>query len=523
MEAIGYPHPASVYEASESLEVAPVRVNFNFLNWTKLSTTAAIHLLSVSLTLGILSIAGQALAVQKVGSNGAEVTSIQRCLSKLGYFRGPVNGNFASLTQQAVINFQQANRLPATGVVGNLTQQKLQQACPSSAASGNSSNLQLGSRGAAVSRLQQRLQQLGYFDGPITGYYGPKTQQAVLRSRQAARVRNPAKTRQANFTVPGQGGAYPILAEGNTGDAVVRLQQRLQQLGYFTANPTGNYGPITRDAVIAFQRQAGIPASGVTNRQTWNALLGYSQTQVTARPSLGTEQIRELQEGLRGLGYLKANSTGNFGPLTRDALIRFQRDYRLSTDGIADAQALAAVREVYQNQYANQPTTNYYAANTPTTQPRNYLTVGDSGENVRALQERLLQIGFYNANPDGYFGETTRSYVYAFQQYARLNPTGVVDPQTWQALGLNTSPIVSSANDNSYVANSVTTNRYVVVVPIHNSDTLNRVRQYLPNSVVEKSGRGDYVNAGAFSDRAPAENLSKQLRSYGFDARVEYF
>jgi peptidoglycan hydrolase-like protein with peptidoglycan-binding domain len=513
METIGYLHLASAYEASGSLGVAPVRVNCNFLNWTKLSTTAAMRLLSVSLTVGILSIAGQALAVQKFGSNGAEVANIQRCLSKLGYFRGPVTGKFASLTQQAVISFQQANRLPAIGIVGPQTQQKLQQACQSRTPSGNSSrNLQLGSRGPAVSQLQQRLQRLGYFNGPITGYYGPKTQQAVQRYQQGSRQRNtaiaPATTRQANFFNPGQGGAYPDLAEGNTGEAVIRLQQRLKQLGYFQPNPTGNYGPITRDAVIAFQRNSGIPASGVTNQQTWNALLGYSQGQVTARPSLATEQIRELQNGLRTLGYLTVNSTGYFGPLTRDALIRFQRDYRLSPDGIADAQALAAVREVAQNQPVNQPMT--------TTQPRNYLSVGDSGDNVKAVQERLLQIGFYNTNPDGYFSENTRSYVYAFQQYARLNPTGVVDWQTWQALGLNTSPVVNRSS-------ATNTNRYVVVVPIHNSDTLNKVRQYLPNSVVEKSGRGDYVNAGAFSDRAQAENLSKQLRSYGFDARVDYF
>ncbi|MBW4645479.1 MAG: peptidoglycan-binding protein [Goleter apudmare HA4340-LM2] len=515
MEAIGYPHLVSVSEASKSLEVAPVRMNFNFLNWTKLSTIAVIRLLSVSLTVGILSIAGQALAVQKVGSSGAEVTTIQRCLSKLGYFRGPVTGNFASLTQQAVISFQQANQLPADGVVGNVTQQRLQQACQSRTPSGN---LQLGSRGPAVSRLQERLKQLGYFEGPITGYYGPKTQQAVIRSQQSSRVRNsaiaPTTIRQANFRTS-QGGEYPVLSEGNTGEAVTRLQQRLKQLGYFPANPTGNYGPITRDAVIAFQRNSGIPVNGIANQQTWNALLGYSQNQVVARPSLSTEQVRELQERLRALGYLRANSTGYFGPLTKDALIRFQRDYRLSANGIADAQALAAVQQVSQNQYANQPAANYFATNIPPANQaaRNYLTVGDSGENVKAVQERLLQIGFFNTNPDGYFGESTKSYVYAFQQYARLNPTGNVDPQTWQALGLNTSPISNSAN----------TNRYVVIVPIHNPDTLNKVRQYLPNSVVEKSGLGDYVKAGAFGDRSLAENFSKQLRSYGFDARVEYF
>jgi peptidoglycan hydrolase-like protein with peptidoglycan-binding domain len=531
MEAIGYLHLASAYEASESLEVVPVRVNCKFLNWKKLSSAAAMRLLSVALTVGILNVAGQAFAIQK-GSNGAEVTTIQRCLNKLGFFRGPVTGKFGSLTQQAVIGFQQANKLPADGVVGGSTQPRLQQACqsrtPSNIQKTSNSNisggLQLGSRGPAVSQLQQRLQRLGYFEGPITGYFGPKTQQALARSQKSSQLRNntivPAKTRQANLNTVSTGGEYPVLSQGSTGATVTRLQQRLQQLGYFQSKPTGNFGPITRDAIIAFQRNSGITANGIANQQTWNALVGSTQSRVSATPGLSTQQVTELQQGLRDLGYLNTNPTGYFGTLTRDALIKFQRDYRLSADGIANAQALAAVRQVSQDRNASQLATDYLAVNNPSSQnrptnqaARNYLTIGDSGENVKAVQERLLQIGFFNANPDGYFGENTRAYVYSFQQYSRLNPTGIVDSQTWQALGLNSSPIGDRSHNN----------RYVVVVPLHNADTLNKVRQYIPNPVVEKSGLGDYVNAGAFGDRAEAENLSKKLRSYGFDARVEYF
>lgn len=528
MEAIGYLHLASVYEASESIDVVPVRVNFKFWHGKKLSSVAAMGLLSVALTMSVLSLAEQVLAVQKIGDNNPQVTSLQRCLSKLGYFRGPVTGKFGSLTQQAVISFQQANRLPADGVVGAGTQRILQPACQiktqtnvnRSANANVSGELRLGSRGPAVSQLQQRLQRLGYFDGPITGYYGPKTQAAVIRSQQASRTRNnnvaPRRTPQANLYNPSTGGEYPVLFEGNRGPEVTRLQQRLQQLGFFPTNPTGNFSTITKDAVIAFQRNSGIPANGVVNQQTWNALLSYSPNPVVSNSSLATQQVRELQERLRDLGYFRANPTGNFGPITRDALIQFQQDYRLTADGIGDAQALNAVRQVWQSRYPN-PTyrTNTVSQTGHSTNPprRNYLTIGDRGENVKAVQERLLQLGFFNSNPDGYFGENTRDWVYSFQQYYRLNPTGNVDAQTWQALGLNTSPIDNRGDGN----------RYVVIVPIRNADTLNKVRQYMPNAVVGKSGLGDYVNAGAFSDRATAETHSKTLRSYGLDARVQFF
>jgi peptidoglycan hydrolase-like protein with peptidoglycan-binding domain len=506
METIGNFGIVSTHEASESIEVVPLRQNFKFFNnWKSLSGVAAMRLLSVALTMGILSIAGQAMALQKFGSNGSEVTNTQRCLKKLGYFNGPVTGKFASLTQNAVIGFQRANRLPADGVVGISTERSLQQACQARDGSGTViGDLRQGSRGASVSRLQQDLRQLGYFYGPVNGYFGLDTQQAVIRLQKASGLRADgvvgSRTKQAILISRGEGGEYPVLSENSSGAAVTRLQQLLRQRGYFTPNPTGRFGPITRNAVIAFQRSSGLPANGVANRQTWDALLRTSQNPTPGGVSLSTEQVRELQERLRYLGYFNANPTGNVGPLTIDALRRFQQDYRLFVDGVADTEILQAVRRAWEDRNAsNQP-------------GRNYISVGDTGENVRALQERLGQLGYFRAYPDGYFSEYTRSSVIAFQQYYRLNPTGVVDSQTWQVLGLNGSP----------VANRPSNNRYVVVVPIYNNDTLNIVRQYVPNAFPAESRLGNYVNAGAFSDRTQAEQLSRDLRSRGLDARVDY-
>lgn len=503
MEAIVHLHLVSDYAASASIEIFPMRINFNFLRWKKLSSTAAMRLLPIALTIGLLNLADQAFALQKVGSSGSEVARIQRCLKKLGYFNGSVTGKFASLTQKSVIRFQQAKGLAADGVVGSSTQQALQQACYPRTAGGNTNSiLRLGSRGAAVLQLQRNLQQLRYFNGPNTGYFGPETQQAVIRFQQAAGIRADGivstRTQQTISSYLGVGGEYSVLSEGSTGPAVTRLQQRLRQLGYFNANPTGNFKRITRDAVIAFQRNSGIPATGVVNQQTWDALLGYSQ--FPDRGNISTQQVRDLQTYLRDLGYFNTDPTGTVGPLTRDAIARFQRDNDLYADGNADIQLLEAVRRVWENRYVNQPS-------------RNFLTVGDQGENVRLVQERLIQFGFFNGNPDGYFDEYTSQSVRAFQQNYGLNITGTVDSQTWQALGINSTP----------VSNQVDNNRYVVVVPMNNNDTLYQVRQYVPNAYPAESRLGNYVNAGTFSDRAQAERVSQMLRSNGLDARVQYF
>ncbi|MEH2437186.1 MAG: peptidoglycan-binding protein [Nostoc sp.] len=404
---------ASVYEASESVKVVPSVANFKFKNLEKLSSGAAMRLLSVALITGLVSIAGQALALQKIGSNGAEVSSSQRCLKKLGYFNGPVSGKFASLTQNAVIKFQQANRIAADGVVGASTQIALQRACQSRTFSRNIS-----------------------------------------------------------------GGQYPVLSQGKTGAAVTRLQQRLRQLGYFNTAATGNFGPMTRDAVARFQRNYGISANGIVNQQTWNALLGSSAA--PGRSKLSTQQVKELQVRLRQLGYFNIAATGNIGPMTRDAVTRFQRDYRLPVNGIANAQVLESVRRASTPGYAAQQTS------------RSYLTVDDQGDNIN-----------YTYN-NGYVYGDTNDYVAPQTNRYALPPTNAY--------------VVPVSNGNTLVAN----NPYRVIVPISNNDTLSKVQQYIPDAVTEQSHLGDYVNAGAFSDRAQAETLTKKLRSLGLDARVKY-
>ncbi|HEY9799342.1 MAG TPA: peptidoglycan-binding protein [Leptolyngbyaceae cyanobacterium] len=514
MDTISYSHLASVYESTEEVNFIPIKINLKFWRASltqKLSSNAAIRLLSVALTISILGVAGQALAVQQVGSTGPEVANIQRCLKQLGFFNGPVNGRFASITRSAVINFQRNNRLTADGVVGAGTQRALQRACRTATPGGNiGSGLRLGSRGAAVTQLQQNLRRLGYFNGPNTGYFGSETQQAVIRFQRANRISTTgivgSQTAQALINaLNGVGGEYPVLSEGSTGPAVTRLQQRLRQLGYFNANPTGSFRGITRDAVMAFQRSAGLPITGVVNAQTWNAL---DNVGLPGRPNLSTQQVRDLQQRLRDLGYFNTNPTGTVGPMTRDAIIRFQREYGLTADGIADVQILQAVNQAWEDRYANQQPT------------RDFLTVGDRGNNVRAVQQRLSELGFFNGSFDGYYDDYTRASVVAFQRYNQLNPTGNVDWQTWNALNINNGTSTSEDFNNP---GNFGNNRYVVVVPVRNGSTLNQVRRYVPNAFTANSNLGTYINAGSFSDRASAERTSKMLRSNGLDARVQYF
>lgn len=67
--------------------------------------------------------------------------------------------------------------------------------------------------------------------------------------------------------------------------------------------------------------------------------------------------------------------------------------------------------------------------------------------------------------------------------------------------------------------------RYIAAVPakVNNQFLLSQVRQYIPNAFFINSGRGTYINAGAYQNRDSAESVSRYLRSQGIDSRVLYF
>ncbi|MEZ0209047.1 MAG: peptidoglycan-binding protein [Candidatus Paceibacterota bacterium] len=68
-----------------------------------------------------------------------------------------------------------------------------------------------------------------------------------------------------NPALSGTGGGYfydTDLTVGMTSQDVMELQTRLRDEGFFTATPTGYFGPITMSAVMAYQSAHGISATG---------------------------------------------------------------------------------------------------------------------------------------------------------------------------------------------------------------------------------------------------------------------
>lgn len=72
---------------------------------------------------------------------------------------------------------------------------------------------------------------------------------------------------------------------------------------------------------------------------------------------------------------------------------------------------------------------------------------GSTGEEVKQIQKKLKEWGYYDGNIDGIYGSKTFSAVKRFQQKNGLTVDGIAGKNTLAALGINSSNNSSSGNN----------------------------------------------------------------------------
>jgi peptidoglycan hydrolase-like protein with peptidoglycan-binding domain len=274
------------------------------------------------------------------------------------------------------------------------------------------------------------------------------------------------------------------LERGDQGPSVRNIQQQLKRAGFYPAPVTQIYDFSTEDAVRRFQKAAGLPVDGIVGATTLQKLESWRTTAVgtqakksstasteakkpgtanTQAKKPGTastqakksrtassatkerrnsnfltkgdegEDVRVLQERLRVAGFYYGNATGIFGPITEEAVKRFQDSYKLDADGIVGPATLSKLP----------PTSIGDGEDSPKrVVNRNKLRIGDRGEPVRVLQQHLIQAGYLEGEPNGYYGPYTADAVRRFQAGNYLTASGVAGPTTRAKLYnlVNTAP-----------------------------------------------------------------------------------
>ncbi|GAA4899871.1 peptidoglycan hydrolase-like protein with peptidoglycan-binding domain [Stackebrandtia albiflava] len=133
--------------------------------------------------------------------------------------------------------------------------------------------LETGDSGAEVSAAQCLLDDLGFpVDGGPTGEFDAATAAAVTGFQADRDLPQNGRIDSHTWTAMLSHGTTPLLREGSTGAAVVRLQRALTAALGEPLGQDGIFGPLTEQAVIDYQNSAGLDDDGIVGPLTWAAL-----------------------------------------------------------------------------------------------------------------------------------------------------------------------------------------------------------------------------------------------------------
>jgi len=420
--------------------------------------------------------------------SGIQVRNLQQRLKDLGYLTGTADGDYGSKTERAVLAFQQQAGLPATGKATAETQEVLFSSnapfapaptnaptevptqvpvqttqAPQHTQTGTYPEYSRGSSGEGIKDIQRRLQELGYYEGDIGGNYLARTEtavrlfQAAIGYNQDGIATSSLQSLLFSSSAPAYDGrSFTTLQSGDKGLTVRRLQQRLIDLGYLTGTADGDFGGGTASAIKRYQAAIGYNQTGVATLELQQMLFSASsapvqpQTPTTTNPpvieddsprdlSYGDSgaQVKSLQQRLIQLGYLTGSADGDFGGATRSAVERFQKTINYYTqDGIATIEL---------QQMIFSPSAPAYTAPETDTNSLRTLVHGNSGEDVKAIQRRLKQLGYFDGEIGGNYLTKTETAVKLFQETIGRPADGVATPEIQQLILSSDAPAYGSS------------------------------------------------------------------------------
>ena len=439
--------------------------------------------------------------VVRSGDKGLIVRTIQSLLADKGYYTASVTGTYDAKTIAAVKAFQKKNGLTADGICGTETRTLLFGSGLASAATPTptptatptplpplttpDSTVRSGSKGNDAKLVQQRLIDLKYLTGKADGTFGAQsvaalkafqTNNGLVADGVAGSGTNAvlfsylALAADESYTQPATPTPAPQATEitkdnvvtiklGVTGNAVLQLQNRLQALGYYTSSKDSKCEADDVAAIKLFQKKNGLTQDGIAGYDT--QVLLYSDSAImydgrlaasltityeTLKKGMTGDVVKTLQQRLIELGYLTGTADGIYGTSTAEAVYYFQKANGLVRDSIAGESTLE--RLFSSSAAANATATPAPTATTaPATITTALLRLGDKNDSVKAMQQKLISLGYLSGTADGVFGNLTYRALKEFQKATALTADGVAGAKTIAALNNagSSAPVVTTS------------------------------------------------------------------------------
>lgn len=465
----------------------PIRRRFG-----RAACTAAMVTLAWSATGGpVVSAApavSNALVGLRQGSKGNEVKALQQALIAAGIpVAGGADGVFGPATKRALVAFQKARGLSASGEVDQATSSALASASSSTTTSSSTNpyvGLSEGAKGDAVKVVQEKLIKFGvYLSSGANGVWGSAvtrgvkqfqgwnglTQTGTINTATAKKLGLSGSSTTSDNTsstaATNSSNGYVGLKQGANGALVKDLQKALMSSGIVVpGGADGVFGPATTTALKAFQGFNGLTKNGVVSEKTAALLkLGSGSSSTTPPAASSThvglkigargQSVVDVQKALIAAGVpVRGGADGVFGNATKSALLAYQQAVGISQSGVVDQATADKLGLGSSRAPVPFASTNNNDSSTPPASSNAYvgLKAGASGPLVKELQQALMNTGLVvRGGADGAFGPATTSSLKAFQKVNGGSQTGVVSERDAKILALGTGTVQPASNPSS--------------------------------------------------------------------------
>ena len=378
----------------------------------------------------------------KEGASGPDVVLAQEVLGVTA------DGVFGPGTKAALLEWQARNDVKETGVLDKATWDKMVD-LGEIADRGDSdepkdyNSVRRGSTGESVKALQRLLKL------PVDGAFGPATDKAVREFQKEKDLRVDGHV-TANVWKALLGEKYEKTGEseskpkptpdpdtipasvrlGSSGDAVKELQRILK------VSVDGEFGPDTDKAVREFQEEKDLRVDGHVTANVWKALKGqkYEKTAEEEKKPEPEDKPEPKPE----------KTTEPTPEKTPEAEASEEPEPESTTEPKESEQP--EPEKTSEPKESEEPKPEKTTGSTPSSTPSPAASTVKTSTEFTPLKDKVLAEGSRNEGVksiqravggvavDGSYGGTTTKAVRGFQRSSGLEPTGVVDEKTWDAL-----------------------------------------------------------------------------------------
>ena len=430
----------------------------------------------------------------RFGSSGEDVKTLQTKLMALGYYKGKISGNYLEATREAVRKLQERNGLAVDGEADPELQAFLysgyaagmNDAAPTATPAPElnaylvnedenaeavpmadqvtpfSKKLKNGSSGKLVKQLQERLNLLGYYDGPISGNFLKNTTRAVkaLQTQNGLKATGIVDEETWNVIF---NEAYPVLPGATPKPTpspspvpfAITVDVANQVTTVYGRDDEGNYSVVVRQMLCSTGLKATPSDVGdwVLNGRhaTWCYFPkwgSYARYWTRINSSIAFHSV--IYHSVSNTD-MKTSSYSKLGSRASHGCIRLTvEDAKWIFDNVGAGTVVSIVegmppdpelRDALKLPPLNKKSQTPVETPVPTPEPdyasmevpelgKKTLQEKSENEAVYWVQRRLAELGYYTGKCSGKFLAGTKKAVKAFQRASGVYPSGQVNQNT---------------------------------------------------------------------------------------------